>query len=164
MSCIIIAEGDGSKGSHVEAIIQGLGMIQFPILPKCLQLDHGTWKEHSTLHQFRSLNSVVKTQTGIFVFGGQTYKYLPKGSTTWLIGKTEIPKRFDFGYAIAVKSDQEIWLIGGLFTEKRILSFNVNDHTFKELPNQLNVGRRDHRCAFIPNTKKVMITHCAQLV
>ena len=45
-----------------------------------------------------------------------------------------------------------------MFTGKRILSFNVNDHIFKELPYQLNIRRSGHRCAFIPNTKKVMIT------
>ena len=131
---------------------------------KCLQLDHGTWKEHSTLNRRRYSHSAVTTQTGIFLFGGsltgETYEYLPKGTTTWLMGKTEIPGRFGFmlGCAIAVKSDQEILLIGGLGTEKRILSFNVNDHKFKELPFQLNVGRSLHKCAFIPNTQKIMIT------
>ena len=53
---------------------------------------------------------------------------------SWLLGKTEIPGGYANGCAIAVKSEQEIWLIGGSGTEKRILSFNVNDHTFKELP------------------------------
>ena len=42
-------------------------------------------------------------------------------------------------------------------TNKRILSFNVESHTFQVLPFQLNVGRRGHRCAFIPNTNKIMI-------
>ena len=193
MSCIVVARGgdiEDIEGSHVGAITEDLGIIQLPILPiekirassmvlhdgaillcggtrnrqKCLQLDHGTWKEHSTLNQERYGHSAVTTQTATFLFGGEnsrkTYEYLPKGSTTWLIGKTEIPGGFDNGCAIAVKSDQEIWLIGGSATTKRILSFNVNDHTFKELPSQfeLNKGRFGHKCAFIPNTKKVMIT------
>ena len=131
-------------------------------LQKCLQLAHGTWKEHSTLNQLRYYHSAVTTQTATFIFGGshsrETYEYLPKGSTTWRMGKTEIPGGFFYGCAIAVKSDHEIWLIGGQTTENRILSFNVIDHTFKELPFQLNVGRYGPRCAFIPNTKKVMIT------
>ena len=88
----------------------------------------------------------------------KTYEYLPKDSTKWLTGKTEIPGGFMYGCAIAVKSDQEIWLIGGCGTEKRILSFHVESHTFQVLPFQLNVGRRCHICAFIPNTNKVMIT------
>ena len=75
------------------------------------------------------------------------------------MGKTEIPGRgFEDGCAIDVKSEQEIWLIGGTRTENRILSFDVTHHTFHELPFQLNVGRQKHRCAFIPNSNKIMIT------
>ena len=107
-------------------------------------------------------HSAVTTQAATFIFGGfysrTTYEYLPKDSTKWLMGKTEITGGFEYGCAIAVKSGQEIWLIGGLGTRKRILSFNVESHTFHVLPFQLNVGRRSHRCAFIPNTNKIMIT------
>ena len=131
---------------------------------KCFQLDHGVWKDHSTLNHGRYDHSVVTTQTATFLFGGEhsreTYEYLPKGSTKWLMGKTKIPGGFDGGSAIEVEPNQEIWLIGGWDTEERILSFNVNDHTFYELPLiwQLRVGRRGHRCALIPHTKKVIIT------
>ena len=130
-------------------------------LEKCLQLDCGTWKEHSTLNKARVLHSIVTTQTATFVFGGSysktTYEYLPSDSTKWLTGKTKIPGGFGFGCAIAVKSKQEIWLIGGTETQKRILSFNVNDHTFQEMPFQLNMGRILHKCTFIPITNKIMI-------
>ena len=130
---------------------------------KCLQLDHGTWKEHSSLSEARISHSTVSTHTATFLFGGAensktTYEYLPKDSITWIKGKTKIPEGFTNGCAIAVKSGQEILLIGGRKTEKRILCFNVNDHTFQEVPSQLNVMRMEHRCAFIPNTTKVMIT------
>ena len=131
-------------------------------LKQCLHLDHGTWKEHSNLNNRRVWHSVVTTKTATFVFGGgyssKTYEYLPKDSSKWLMGKTEIPGGFESGWAISVKSGQEIWLIGGDSTEKRILKFNVESHTFQVLPFQLNVGRYGHRCAFIPNTNKVMIT------
>ena len=120
---------------------------------QCLQMDHGTWKEHGTLNVDRALHSAVTTQAATFVFGGfysrTTYEYLPKGSTRWLTGKTEIPGGFRNGCAIAVKSGQEIWLIGGLGTEKRILSFDVDSHTFQVLPFQLNVGRYGLSCALI---------------
>ena len=53
---------------------------------------------------------------------------------------TEIPEGFARGCAIAVKSKQEIWLIGGRRTEERILSFNVESQTFQVMPFQLNVG------------------------
>ena len=144
---------------------------------QCLQLDHGLWKQHSTFNEERIKHSAVNTKTATFLFGGRhggydsnehvfggwlsngkTFEYLPKDSTTWLMGKTEIPKCFWSGCAISVKSDKEIWLIGGWRTEKRILSFNVKDHTFQELPTQLNAERMAHRCAFIPNTKRIMIT------
>ena len=129
---------------------------------KCLQFDHGTWTEHSTLNQERVHHSSVTTQTGTFLFGGknswETFEYLPKDSTKWLKGKTKIPEGFAIGCAITVKSEQEIWLIGGKQTERRILSFNVKDHLFQEQPFRLNVGRYRHRCAFIPTTNKVMIT------
>ena len=38
---------------------------------KCLQLDHGTWKEHSTLIEKRVRHSAVTTQTATFIFGGE---------------------------------------------------------------------------------------------
>ena len=49
-------------------------------------------------------------------------------------------------------------LIGGFETEKRILSFDVESHTFQVLPFQFNVGRWNLSCAFIPNTNKIMVT------
>ena len=181
ISCTIVFGGGGS--TTVEVLIGDLGTKQLPNLPDEMeassvlrhngtmlfcggfynfQLDHGTWKKHSSLNTTRVNHSAVTTQTATFLFGGNdsrtTYEYLPKDSTTWLIGKTEIPGGFERGCAIAVKSDQEIWLLGGRWTGKRILSFNVQDHTFQELPSQLNVERVGLRCAFIPNTKKVMIT------
>ena len=129
---------------------------------KCLKLHHGTWKEHSTFNVERVCHSAVSTQATTFIFGGiysiTTYEYLPKDSTKWLMGKTEIPGGFYYGFAIAVKSGQEIWLIGGADTKKRILNFNVESHTFQVLPFQLNMGRYGHSCAFIPNTNKIMIT------
>ena len=129
---------------------------------KCLQLDHGTWKEHSFLNEKRMAHSAVATQTASFIFGGYdsncTYEYLPKDSPTWLIGKTYLPGRFEIGCAIASKSGNEIWLFGGLLTEKRILKFDVDKHSFHEMPFQLNVGGAGLRCAFIPNTEKIMIS------
>ena len=129
---------------------------------KCLQLSHGVWKKHSNLRKPRMHHSAVATKNATFIFGGDfsttTYEYLPKDSTKWLTGKNEIPGGFKRGCGIAVKSEKEIWLIGGVKTGKRILAFNVIDHTFKELPFQLNVKRSGHRIAFIPNTNEIMIT------
>ena len=88
-----------------------------------------------------------------------TYEYLPKDSTTWIIGETLIPCAFyKQGYIIAIESIEQIWFIGCSNTYNKILSFDYSKHTFKELPLKLNVGRYGHRCAFIPNTNKIMIT------
>ena len=130
----------------------------------CLQLHHGSLKTHSTLNLNRNGHSAVTTQTASFIFGGDlttSYEYLPKDSTTWLLGKNEIPVMLGFlgwwnGHAISTRSGQSILLIGG--SGNKIFSFNVKDHSFQELPSQLKVIRCGSRCAFIPNTNKVMIT------
>ena len=151
ISGIIVAGGCGVSSygsSRVDFLVKDQGMKQLPTLPtniesssmvahdgtillcggfgnleKCLQLDNGTWKEHSTFNVERAWHSIVTTQTATFIFGGEysdgkTYEYLPKESTKWMLGKTEIPGGFDEGCTIAVKSDQEIWLIGGYDTKK----------------------------------------------
>ena len=171
--------------TYVEVFSGELGAIKLPSLPKgfntssmvlhngkiqacCggfawFQLVNGTWEEHS--HRIRRESrwerlSVVTTQVATFSFGGieNSYEYLPKDSTTCIVGEKKIPGRFEDGCAIALKTDREIWLIGGFGTERRILSFNVMDHTFCELPFQLNEGRVGLRCAFIPNSNKIMLT------
>ena len=190
--------------STVEVLIEDLEIKQLPTLPiencgstitlnngtfllcgglkgfrKCIQFDHGTWKNHSTLNRIRDSHSAIATQLATFLFGGyshdvftredvygfdpvikshKSYEYLPNNSNTWLMGKNEIPGGFYSGCAIASKCGWKIWMIGGLENEKRILSFDVKEHTFQELPFQLNVERWTHRCAYIPNTKKIMIT------
>ena len=187
--CIIVGGGYGNGNiySTLEVLTGDLGRLQLPNLPEdisgssmvkhngnilvcgglrnpkqCLKLDHGNWKEHSTLNDTRIMHSVVTTKHTTFIFGGfyssRTYEYLQKESNTWLTGNNKIPGGFSSGCAIAVKSEQEIWLIGGFGTEKRILSFNINDHTFQELPFRLNVRRVSSRCAYIPNTNKVIVT------
>ena len=131
---------------------------------KCFKLDYSSWKYHSTLKRLRWASaSVVSTNSATFIFGGFgslfTYEYLPKNCITWKLGKTKIPGGFEYGCAIEVKSKQEIWLIGGLSTKRRILSFNIKDHSFKELSFKLAVDRGfGPRCAFIPGTNKVIVT------
>ena len=185
ISAIIVAGGCGI--SSVEILTGDLATKKLPNLPKetsyssmifhngkilicggwnnelkCLQFNHDNWMEHSMLKKHRLRHSAATLQSASFVFGGlvskETYEYLPKGSNTWLMGKTEIPGGFFDGCAIAVQDKQDIWLIGGTGTENRILCFNVNDHTFQELPSRLNVERPVYSCAFIPNTNKIMIS------
>ena len=131
------------------------------ISKQCYQLKGKTWTKHSNLNKMRLRASAITTKDTTFLFGGalrDTFEYLSKGSNVWRLGKTKIPGRgFESGCAIAI-SDDEIWLIGGLFTEKRILSFDVKNHAFTELPITLNIGRAYPKCEFIPLTRKIMIT------
>ena len=151
-----------TRDTYGSSMVLGGGTILLTGEKRCYQLEKGIWKEHSTLNKPRLFHSAVSTNSATFLFGGRfsrhTYEYLPKDSTTWVMGKTEIPIGFEQGCAIAMKSEKEIWLIGGVKTKKRILSFNVNDHTFHVLDSELNIGRIGHMCAIIPNTKKLMIT------
>ena len=136
----------------------------------CYLLKNGIWKQHSVLNHERKWGGVVSTKSGTFIFGGHgpygpsavipkfLYEYLPKGSSKWKIGKNRIPGGFFMACAIATKSEQDILLIGGWLTGKRILKFNVKDHSFEELPINLNEGRFGAQCAFIPGTNKIMIT------
>ena len=138
----------------------------------CFHLNQGIWKKHSKMNRVRNYtSSVVSTKSATYFFGGcgrdsygryfenrYSYEYLTQGSSTWILGKNEIPGGLKHGCAIAVKSEQEIWLIGGYDTEERILRFNVSDQSFEELPMKLNIGRWGHRCAYIPGTQNILIT------
>ena len=81
-----------------------------------------------------------------------------KNSDIWYRGKNPIPERFTRGFAIAVKSKQEIWLIGGKWTSNKIFTFNIENHIFMELPTKLIKRRAGLRCALIPNTSKIIVT------
>ena len=139
---------------------------------KCYKLVEGKWKQHSTLNQPRFGASVVHTEKGTFLFGGDvynlkpTFEYLPNEANEWKVGeKPEIPNRSRVGFAIEVKSKHQIWLIGGTSFDENgrsiltnILSFDINSETFQELPFKLNVGRFSHACAYIPGTNKILVT------
>ena len=129
---------------------------------KCYQLDvkGHTWKEHSILNRMRIWTSAIATNTATFIFGGNfsphSFEYLPKGSTTWMIGKSQIPGGFSRGgCAIFDERNNEILLIG---SGRKILSFSIENHTFDVLPQELNVGRWGHQAILIPGTNKVLIT------
>ena len=108
---------------------------------------------------------MVKTSKAIFTFGTDKkcnqVKYLSANSKNWKVGKNKIPGFFAGGCAIEVKSKGEIWLIGGAGkSNKRILSFDVENLTFKELPMKLNVGRYGHNCIVtkIGNSEVILVT------
>ena len=130
----------------------------------CLMFDQGIWKHHSVTKD--SISAAVSTEIGIFIFHRgapialieSSFEYLLNDQRTWKVGKNAIRGGFRQGSAIFVKSKQEIWLIGGQGTERRILTFNIKSFTFEELPLKLNIGRTGHQCQTIPGTNKIMIT------
>ena len=108
---------------------------------------------------------MVKTSKAIFTFGTDKkcnqVRYLLANSKNWKVGKDKIPGFFAGGCAIEVKSKGEIWLIGGAGKyNKRILIFDLETHTFTELPVKLNVGRYCHKCIItkIGNSEVILVT------
>ena len=132
-------------------------------LKTCLKLQEGTWTEYNSLKEERRVAAVVSTTKATFIFGGSfdsfdSFEYLEKNTSEWKLGETKVPGLgFQHGCAIAISQD-EIWLIGGYDTEQRILSFNVNNQSFTELPTTLKQGREELQCAFIPGTRNIMVT------
>ena len=131
----------------------------------CYQLKNGSWQINTTLKTSGRCtpdNMVITDKAGAD-YNGKKVRYLPKNSKNWRKEKnTEIPKSFILGCAVEIKSKGEIWLIGGegKETSKRILSFNLEDHTFKQLPMKLKIGRSCHKCTItkIGNSEVILIT------
>ena len=125
---------------------------------------NGSLTNHSRLNVNRFLALTISTNSGMFVFGGYydpfSYEYLPKDSTTWILGRNDIPEGIKDACAITMNSEQEILLIGNRNRsfDRRILKFDVKNHTFEELSTKLINGRSGHRCAYVPGTKKIIIT------
>ena len=129
----------------------------------CFQLKNGSWHQYEALKNFGTCysNEIVMTSKATIIFGNNRFKYLPNGSKNWKIGKTEIPRFFVNGCAVEIKSKGEIWLIGGVGgSSKGILSFNLDNHTFKELPMKLKIGRMCHKCIVtkIGNSEVILVT------
>ena len=157
---------------HNKTIIVG-GKPRNANVFKCLKLHHGMWKEHSILNEERMSPSVVATDNGTFIFGGDgpnewngmstnriSYEYLPKDSTAWKVGKTQVPTPWSMGKgcAISIPSDKLIWIMGTLCNVSSILKFNVDTHTFLKSNTTTKEKRRQKRCISIPGTKKILIT------
>ena len=129
----------------------------------CFQMKNGSW------HQFKAFKNIdryhskeiVVTSKVTFAFGIEKVRYLPTGNNDWKVCENRIPGYFVNGCAIEIKSKGEIWLIGGVGgSSKGILSFNLDNHTFKELPMKLKIGRMCHKCIVteIGNSEVILVT------
>ena len=90
-------------------------------------------------------------QKGLYVFGGKfsktTFDYFPTNGNIWQEGKTAIPNGFSEGCGVRINSE-ELVLIGGKDTEKRVLKFNTISNTFTTFSN-LTHGRYRHSCTVL---------------
>ena len=134
----------------------------------CYQLKNGIWKINTKLKTkgYCTPDNLVITSKAIYTFGADKYskivRYLPTNSKNWRVEKnSKIPGYFVFGCAVEVKSKGEIWLIGGCGERgKIILSFDLQNHTFKELPMKLLTGRSSHKCIVtkIGDSEVILVT------
>ena len=133
----------------------------------CYQLKNGSWQIYESLKTsgYCTPENMVKTDKAIYTFGadydGKKVRYLPNNSKDWIEEENvKIPKYFLRGCAVEIKSKGEIWLIGGDGTRKRILSFDLQNHTFTELPMKLKVGRYCHKCIVtkIGDSEVILVT------
>ena len=128
----------------------------------CFSYENDDWKKFSSLKQKRPYASAVTTADGTYIFGGDlvelTFEFLPKNSKVWNQGGTKIPRGFQSGCAVEVPDKKEILLIGGYRTYSRILKYDIETQTFKEMNVSLIKGREFPTCARLPDTNHIVIT------
>ena len=99
-------------------------------------------------------------KNGVYIFSGDktknTWEWLPDGENKWQIGTCSIPNTFEEGCAVKI-NDEEILLIGGWQTFKRVLKFNTITKSFTNLGDVLKqVGKYGHACTRFED--KVIVT------
>ena len=83
-----------------------------------------------------------------------TWEWLPTGSDEWKRGNGIIPggygKYRGFYQGCGVKiNDEEIALIGGVLTPRRLMKFNIKTEEFTSLGNVLKIKRENHACTVL---------------
>ena len=121
---------------------------------QCLELKENNWVHHSHLKRERRSAASIMTSKGIYMFGGldspKTWEWLPSGSSTWIIGGSIPDPSFERGCGIMISSS-EILLIGGKYSEQRILKFNVDSEEWTEMDEKIQPGRYYHSCVVFKN-------------
>ena len=122
----------------------------------CLKLVNGAWKTFAELKEERTNGHVaVSMEDRTFIFGGldnneQAFKksseVLEHGSESWKEGPTVPGKGIRNGCGVAISED-ELLLIGGGLTSKRIIKYNMTSNTWKN-EISLETGRERHSCAW----------------
>ena len=121
---------------------------------ECFELKEKGWVHHSVLVKARSYATAITMAKGTFMFGGSvdkfSWEWLPSGSSTWVFGGSIPDPGFNRGCGVPISSS-EILLIGGRFTEKRILKFNVDTNEWTEIDKKLQPGRYGQGCVLFKN-------------
>ena len=134
----------------------------------CYQLENGICRINTEIKTsgYCTPDNMVITSKAIYTFGAdknsKIVRYLPTNSKNWIVEKnSKIPGQFMLGCAVEVKSKGEIWLIGGFGKRgKLILSFDLQNHTFRKLPMKLITGRSSHKCILtkIGDSEVILVT------
>ena len=113
-----------------------------------------TWKHHSDLMQARYRATSITMPNGVFIFGGQysptTYEYLAKNDKLWQEVSGSIPNGFQDGCGVRLNNN-EVALVGGEDTDRRILKYNTATNMFKKLSTRLQKPRVGHSCITLEN-------------
>jgi len=135
---------------------------------RCLQLDaiSRSWKFHSVLNEdeeyTRTAFTAVTTKAGIFLLGfGYTLEleHLPENAKKWQRVKLnsngeDFLALLNNKSAVVDQSDQMIWIFG----PQNVFLLDLVKSSISKLPSKLNVPRYNPRWAYLPNTKKIIIT------
>ena len=133
---------------------------------KCLGLNKDAWQEHSSLNEKRRYAAAVTMPGGVYMMGGldspTTWEWLPTGSDEWKRGNGIIPggygKYRGFYQGCGVKiNDEEIALIGGVLTPRRLMKFNIKTEEFTSLGNVLKIKRENHACTVLSKSNELFL-------
>ena len=139
-----------NKDGNKEVVICG----GYPKETSCLKLVNGAWKPFAELKKERTFGHVaVSMEERTFIFGSFGNRWssevLEHGSESWKVGPTIPGEGIDDGCGVAISKD-ELLLIGGEDTSKRIIKYNVTSKTWKN-EISLETNRRFHKCARFKN-------------
>ena len=133
-----------------------------------MKLVTNSWQINTALKTsgYCTPTNMVISSKAIYTFGAdenaKKIRYLPTNSKEWIEEKDiDIPGKFRIGCAVEIRSKGEIWLIGGCdYRGSRILSFDLQNHTLRELPLKLKTGRSYQKCIVtkISNKEVILVT------
>ena len=130
---------------------------------RCLQLDPNShsWRFHSVLNEDEEYTrTAVTTKAGTYLLGfDYTLEHLPENAKKWRqvdldLVEGDAIEILNHSTAVVDQSDQMIWIFG----PDNVFLLDLVNSSISKLPSKLNVPRYSPGCAYLPNTKKIIIT------